>query len=330
MLSVETALEESVISGQLFIGGCSRSGTTLLGAMLGKHPDVVTTPESHFKYRVYRNLGGEIDEHNIRQALDAVIKHWRFKIWELDVDRSDILARLPRPTYAELLCRVVELYASRVGRSQARLWVDHTPENTTYGMTLLEIFPGAKFLHIVRDGRGVASSIMPLDWGPNTIIRTAHWWVESVAYGLALERVLSPERITRIQYEKLVREPEDTMKAVCDFIGIGYDPSMLESTGFRVPRYTASQHELIGQKPDTDRVTRWQRALTGRQVELFEHESRDFLAYLGYPLLYPRNRRGPSIGELVADTLGEAWRSGFFNNFRWLRRAAPLWYRRHG
>ncbi len=315
------------ITAQVFIGGCSRSGTTLLGAMLGRHPAVITTPESHFKYRVYREMGGEIEAGDLGRVLEAVIKHWRFRIWELEVDSSEILRELDRPGYAALLCRLVERYAIRTGANEARIWVDHTPENATYATTLLEIFPEARFLHIVRDGRGVAASIVPLDWGPNTITRAAHWWVESVSYGLALEKLLPPERIMRVQYETLIRDPVACMEATSDFLGIDYQPSMVESTGFKVPRYTASQHELIGQRPDSERATRWKQTLTRRQVELFEHESRDFLPYLGYPLLYPGNRRGPTPFERAGETLAELWRTALSNNLRWLRRAAPLWFR---
>lgn len=320
-------MEEAGISQQLFIGGCSRSGTTLIGAMLGNHPAVITTPESHFKYRVYRDFGGQIDDGNIRRALDAVIRHWRFRIWELDVDRADILARISRPTYAELLCRIVERYAEQTGSPGARIWLDHTPENTTYGTTLLEIFPQARFVHIVRDGRGVASSILPLDWGPNTVTRAARWWVESVSYGLALEKWLPPEQIMRVHYEILIREPVESVRAISEFAGINFDPSMVESTGFKIPRYTAPQHELIGKRPDSDRITRWQKTLTGRQIELFEHESRDFLPYLGYQLQYPGNKRGPSLGERAVEALLETWRTNVANNIRWLLRAAPLVFR---
>ena len=316
-----------MISAQVFIGGCSRSGTTLLGAMLGRHPAVVTTPESHFKYRVYRALGGEIGASEIGNALEAVAEHWRFRIWELPVDSDEILQELNRPSYAALLCRLVERYAIQAGKNDAYIWVDHTPENATYATTLLEIFPEARFLHIVRDGRGVAASILPLDWGPNTITRAAHWWVRSVSYGLALERMLPAERIMSVQYETLTREPVARMRAISDFLGIDYQPSMVESTGFKVPRYTAPQHELIGREPDSDRATRWKQILTRRQVELFEHETRDFLPYLGYPLLYPNNRRGPTLSERAGETAGELWRTAVSNNVRWLRRAATLWFR---
>lgn len=50
------------IKQQIFIGGCSRSGTTLLGAMLGAHSDIICSPESHFKIDVLRVLAkGKID-----------------------------------------------------------------------------------------------------------------------------------------------------------------------------------------------------------------------------------------------------------------------------
>ena len=140
---------------QLLIGGCSRSGTTLLGGMLGGHPEAITTPESPFKIHPlaasYRRRGGHLRESDIA----AVIADWFFAIWGIRVSVAELISGQPAPTPASVMQRLVQFYASRHGKGRFRYWVDHTPANIRYAATLLDCFPEARILHLVRDGRAV-------------------------------------------------------------------------------------------------------------------------------------------------------------------------------
>src|SRR4030042_6706340 len=70
----------------VFIGGHPRSGTTLLGDLVGSHSDCICTPESQFKVSVYRrlNLHGNAAP-DLGEATEMIKKHWRFRIWALDI-----------------------------------------------------------------------------------------------------------------------------------------------------------------------------------------------------------------------------------------------------
>jgi hypothetical protein len=316
------------IDRQIFIGGCSRSGTTLLGAMLGAHSDCICPPESHFKISVLSMCGRDKDAVDVQTALSLIQRHWRFKIWELDIDPTELPEKELGTSYPRLLGWIVARYAERLGKSGASIWVDHTPANIGDGPTLLGMFPRAKIIHIVRDGRAVAGSIMGLDWGPNTIIKTARWWLDAVAYGLALETLLKEKgekQITRVRYEDLVTAPEETLGRLCDYLGIDYQPQMAMASGFKPPRYTASQHTLIGKEPDAGRATRWETNLTPRQIEIFESRGHDFLNYLGYPLRYGLKARPPSLAERGIAGATEICRDQITNRIRWLVRSYPLW-----
>jgi hypothetical protein len=267
--------------------------------------------------RSCRTQDGEID---LERALRMIRIHWRFKLWGIDVDPS----RAPTGSYVELLDWLVEAYARQRGMT-GDIWVDHTPENVNYATALLELFPRAKIVHIVRDGRAVANSILPLDWGPNTIVEAAPWWQANVREGLALEGLLPPEQIVRIVYEDLVRAPEETVRRLCLELDLAYEPRMLRADGFQPPGYTASQHELIGRRPDPERATRWKKTLTARQVEMFEGLAGDLLAQLGYPLIYGSQARPPTFVEQGAAELKELVRGDIVNGIRWLIRSYPLW-----
>jgi len=313
------------IEQQIFIGGCSRSGTTLLGAMLGSHKKIICTPESHFKIDVLRLLA--LSEGTLKRAevLDFISRHWRYKIWQVPLPDPTIATSSNHASFSSIMSAVVQQYAFQQGKPQASIWVDHTPENISYARTLLKQFPQAKFIHIVRDGRGVAASIMPLDWG---IIKASRWWLRMVSFGLAAESAFNNDRIMRVKYEALVSNPEEVLRPLCQFLDLDYEPRMLNATGFNPPTYTTKQHTLIGQKPDTQIASSWEQKLSQRQIEIFENQTRDYLTYLGYPLHFGLKAKAPTFWEIQKDKFKELIKGEIGNKINWLIRSYPVWLSR--
>ncbi len=161
------------------------------------------------------------------------------------------------------------------------LWIDHTPANIRNVTKLVEHFGDAKFVHIVRDGRAVASSVLPLEWGPNNILDVADWWLGKLSFGLAACSVM-PDKVRMIKYEALVEHPERELPSLCNFLGIAYSERMLTGQGFHVPGYTRRQHALVGRKPDISRLYDWREKLTAREVEMFEFKAGELLRLMGY------------------------------------------------
>lgn len=267
----------------IFICGCGRSGTTLLGSLLGSHSNCIATPESQF---IFDLIQGSHLSANITIEPDQVIKqlskHWRFKLWNLKLSTNDFKIKEIN-TYSELIQFIVNTYASQNDKPNASYWIDHTPEHIQHIATLMKLFPEAKFIHIIRDGRAIASSVLNLDWGGlHTIPQIAQWWVRQIGYGLAAENYLGKAISKQVKYENLLLKPEETLKEICTFIGINYQVKMLKGNDYKVPSYTESQHKLIGTKPDSKQITIWKKRLSSRQIEIFESSTQDILSYLGY------------------------------------------------
>lgn len=280
----------------IFIGGVGRSGTTMLGSMLGLHPYHVCVPETSFKTKLFR-LYDESGATGIPiETILRVLRHERkFKVFEIE----SLLSRQVREEigYTQLMETIVRLYGSRVGKSDARVWIDHTPSNIRYAPELFNRHPGAQLVHIVRDGRAVVASVLPLDWGSNTIYDAARHWVEGLAYGLAAE-LWSPDRVVRVRYEDLVIEPGATLKGLCARLGIGYLEEMLTGRGFLVPRSHGATHALVGRQPDPTRIDSWRERLGRREIEIFESIAGPMLCYLGYQTIYGTRSRSISRSEL--------------------------------
>lgn len=259
----------------------------MLGAMLGGHSRCVCVPESQFiEYQLARaDFKPELVEP--RQTLAEILSNSRYRLlWRLQIDPTTVDVREMGSTYAEVLCWLVRAYGQGLGKATAPIWVDHTPTNFRRGLTLLRMFPDARFIHLVRDGRGVAASVLPLDWGPNSIVHAAEFWMARCAFGLAAELELGAERVLRVRYEDVLVDPEATLRRIATFAGLEYEPGLVAGVGHQPTRYNEHQHRLVGHAPDRSRADGWQRVLSARQVEIFEAEVGEFLNELGYQPQY--------------------------------------------
>lgn len=304
---------------QVFVCGCPRSGTTMLGAMLGTHSRCIATPESSF---LFRALAGGLSKGKEFAAVDAIRwmrSHPKFKFWRLGMD-SDATSHCVESRSVEgLFTWLVREYARRRGKPDADIWIDHTPAFVLRVSTIVTCFPAAKILHLVRDGRAAAASVIKLDWGPNTVAQAAKWWLSNVAHGLAAEALFGNNKVMRVHYERLVLNPAATLQEICRFAQIDFQPEMVSGQGFEVPQFSRTQHVLVGQTPCRDRLNDWERVLSTRQVEIFESIAMEMLSGLGYELKYGICARKQSKSERICYVAKEISAS-VINRWRHYRR----------
>ncbi len=264
-----------MIDQVVFIGGCGRSGTTMLGSILGGHKDCIATPESQFKTTEINELIKALSEKKYSQIISLLEGNFRFNFWKIKLKKEDLFEVKDIHGLFDVL---ISLYSTQ---DEGSVWIDHTPVNIREGITLNKVFKKCKFIHIVRDGRAVFSSVKDLDWGPNSVYAGAKWWVESISYGLALELCKDVE-VLRVRYEDLVLNSESELERICDFIGIKYSQGCFGNKVFKVPAYTINQHSSVGLSPVRNKVDNWKGNLTNRQIEVFEYVTSDMLSYFGY------------------------------------------------
>jgi hypothetical protein len=272
--------------------------------MLGTHPDCLATPEAKFNAVAYRQSFQEHGAFDLASSFENIRMHWSFQVFGVGLEAADHLRKDPNASYTDLVMWIVQEYGRKVGKEQISLWIDHTPSNILHARALLDLYPDAKLLHLVRDGRAVAASVMKLDWGPNTVDRAAQWWVYMLAHGFAAELHYGPERVMRVSYENLVSNPAATLQAVSTFLGIEYDEGMVNGSGFQSPAFASLGHDLIGSRPDNSRIGAWREELNAREIEIFENIGGAVLQYLGYTLLHRgRARRMSETERLKALTV---------------------------
>lgn len=259
----------------ILIGGCGRSGTTLLRVILDSHPNLCCGPESNLF------LVGK----SHRLSLEEIA----FK-FDLSVPRI-IEIEQASTSLAEFIDRFFAAYAAARGKPR---WAEKTPKNVTALDFIFAHFPNAKFLHVIRDGRDVACSLrthprhkvvndqlVPLNtrnpWEPG-VLR----WVEDVRAGLPFR---TDPRYREIRYEDLVTSPEPTLRVLLEFIGEPWHDNVLH---FHAERGSSRDVRKFPQNPEairplySDAVGKWRTEMTSAEAEFFRVHGGPLLIELGY------------------------------------------------
>ena len=188
----------------VFVIGCPRSGTSVLSWALAEHANFWTGPESDFLITLF---GGGRLYGAYKQAFDRSDSGW---LRQQEVGFAEFAANIGLGAEA--------LFASR---SAGARWIDATPGHTLMVPALLSLFPSASFLHIVRDGRAVVSSMMSSGFDVHWVsdfAEACRAWVHYVRKGLEATGA-NPDRTLEVRHEHLVRRPRSELKRVFAFLG---------------------------------------------------------------------------------------------------------------
>jgi hypothetical protein len=168
-----------------------------------------------------------------------------------------------------------------VGEGKIR-WGDKTPYYVLHIPKLLDWFPRAQIIHLIRDGRDVALSLFARqkDFGVYNTYFAAKYWQQYVETGRADGALLSAAQYLEARYEDLLRDPRAALVRICDFLGEQFAESLVDFKKSGQPGKTP----LLQKPVQVDNVEKWRRRLTLTQVRVFEAAAGTTLERLGYPL----------------------------------------------
>ena len=238
-------------SGPIFIVGNSRSGTTMLAQILGRHSQIFSFNELHFFEQLWTPEDAEkeiskVEGIELARRLLAIQREGFLeysKLSEFTIDTAEILARLNQSvklTKALIFAKFIEYEIARGGKS---IGCEQTPRNVFYINDIRQLFPNARFINIVRDPRAVLLSqknkwrlkqlgleSIPLKevvraWSNYHPFVMAKLWHAGVVVALSSKK--GYDDIINVQFEKLVQEPELTVGNICSWLGIEFAPDML-------------------------------------------------------------------------------------------------------
>ncbi|MEA2352240.1 MAG: hypothetical protein QOJ14_654 [Thermoleophilaceae bacterium] len=266
-----TARADPLEDRLLFVVGARRSGTNWVERMLTAHPDVVAMPSETNLFAMWVEPLQERMQHS-SPGSPAPGKTF--------MPRAAFLAAV-----RAMLDRVFEDSLERFGTG-ARYLLERTPHHADQLTLIAEVYPGARAVHLVRDGRAVARSLLAMDWGPDTMEGAAAEWRTSVMAARAARELLG-QRYLELRYERALADPGAAADELFGWLGLELTDAIRE----QVMREATSEYNVDPSTPGV-RADKWRDQLTEEQVRVFERVAGDQLDSLGYERALPRGGSG--------------------------------------
>jgi SAM-dependent methyltransferase len=256
----------------ILIFGVPRSGTTLLRTILNCHPHIACGPEAPWL--------ADHASHNVMALCESLTKGELSYTQNFSVSQAQAMSRL---------CQLVDGLFTDFAASQGKhRWAQKTPDDCLYVDFFTQLFPEAKYLHIIRHPLDVALSTARIPehrkglspWHEKNMMLETHcpvtntlfhavlrWrrWNDQVRAGLHAVDSL------QVSYETLVTEPQKTFAALFGFLGEPFSPEILDYRRFNTifPSWEEGSADVrLAGKITPSRIGRWKKELTPEEVRL--------------------------------------------------------------
>lgn len=244
-------MSENMDERMFFVIGSPRSGTTMLMRMLNVHNDIYSRPEPHLLTPL-AHLGyyGYVDKAPYDQFQAA--QSTKQFVEALPGRENDYIEALR--AYTDIL------YGRMLEPTSKRFFLDKTPAYALILPFITTIYPNAKYVVLTRHPFAIfssfAKSFFDNDWEAahefNPILER---YIPAIASFIRKEEV----PFYHVPYERLVADPEKELQAMCETIGMDYDPGMvnygdktLDTQGLGDPIGVAKD-----KRPNTKSVNKW-------------------------------------------------------------------------
>lgn len=252
----------------LFSGGTGRSGTTIIGRLLSRHSKIALSKPAEIKFLTSGNglldlhLGRKVGRYKRLLVTDRLhLERFKYRLrndwWEREAKTGGAAGLLQGLTMEELdlLCDQIrntfgdsKLFATRqfmsnfidmqLGATTKTMWIDTTPINLYRAAEISEFLPGSRFIHMVRDGRDVISSVIRERWGPKDYESGLAWYRKRM-HRILENSVKLQDRVLTLSIENLViNEREKSIHKLLSFLELHdenrfrefFDSALLESS----------------------------------------------------------------------------------------------------
>lgn len=275
-----------MISTPFFIVGAARSGTTLFAMMLNSHSRIAIPYESHFipdYYRRRESLGDLKNNANDRiNLVNSILAEPFVARWDKRVEPGDV----DTGKCTSLEETIDQIYTAYARKHSKPTWGDKTPAHISEIHILNRMFPSAKFIHIIRDGRDVALSFIKRSWGISDFMTALTDWEQKVDCARKVLCMLPETQRMDLRFEDLVSSPEAEIRRVTDFLGIDFEERMIESYCEKAPGYVGKLmkiHPHLSERPSSAQAFKWVKSLHPADQAIAFDIAGELLKELGYP-----------------------------------------------
>lgn len=284
-----------IVNPYVFVVGCPRSGTTLLQRMLDNHPQLTVANDTHFITRAIKTTLRRNPDPKMEPGLLEEVLNYR-RTYRLGLEDSDIArAAADSDTYADFVSR---LYTLRGAMRQKMFSGEKTPDYCRQIPALHALFPGSRYIHIVRDGRETALSTLGWAtdnkgpgkwalWRDDPVGTCALWWRWQVGLGDRDGTALPDGLYHQLRYEDLVTHPHQQLQKIAAFLDLPYSEDMVNYHAGKT-RHEAGLSAKSAWLPPVQGLRDWRADMSPEDIGVFEGIAGGMLTRFGYDCLEQR------------------------------------------
>ena len=278
---------EGTFQGPICIGGMQRSGTSLIRATVGSHPDIALFQwDIGFwvdSYPGYRPLWGNTDNmvlaKHILYSLSASGNKQAYDLLDHKPDLEKVYRRFIESGVADT--KDYDLFIGKINQAffqeyfklrNRKIWGFKTPGNEFYAHPIDKAFPSVRFIHVIRNIHSTVSSMKKLNWlapEDEALVEYVLQWYRSLER-LLMNRERFPGRYLPINYENFVADPEFYLRLICWFIGTEFSSDMEKMQRHPQWQGSSSAFELSSKQISQHIASREISNLTGHEYQLIE------------------------------------------------------------
>lgn len=254
----------------VFIGGCERSGTTLLRVMLDTHPNIHCGPEAKI---IAKTIPCWMRQR--KANTDVLRDYYHFTDGTIDALYRDIILSA----------------ISRGHTLKTRRLAEKSPQNVFYYRQIRALFPASPIVNVVRDGRDVVASLLEMDWTDSRgrrldfttdLTAACRRWLSAIqAARMFSSGPLAPPYL-QIRYEDLVCRPRETLTPLLAMLGESWEEGLLAFHQVDRELGTESSAGPVQETLATDRIGRWKTKFSAAELAVIKRHLRETLVELGY------------------------------------------------
>jgi len=240
----------------VFCVGARRSGTWWLQRILMSHPDVAEVPSETYLFSRGLVPLGDRFQHEVKGSLQVGSVY------------------MQRAAYIEALRHFCDAVFAPFLEGRHYL-VERTPEHALALDLIGEVYPDARVVHIIRDGRDVARSLVSQPWGPTTVAEAADEWRSSITTARAAAASLAHYR--EVRYEALLADPARELSDLYTWLGLDVSPAVLDPA-------VQEAAVLANMDPSAPGVAtgKWRHAWSPADLAAFDEVAGSLIDELGY------------------------------------------------
>ncbi len=277
-----------ISKGIQFIG-TQRSGSNLLRVMMEQSPQIAAPHPPHLLhiFMPLLHLYEPLNESNYTLLVSDMVDYVNANPvpWDaVEFDKAEIVAQSKHHHIFEVFRLIYEAVAKS---KHADYWCCKSMQNLYYSQAMEAYGLNLKYIFLYRDGRDVALSFKKAIVGDKHIYHLAKQWKEEQDICIELHKQYGNGKVFLLNYEKLVAEPEDCVRSLCNFLSIEYRDDMMqfyESSSSKAAAASGDMWKNLEKPVMKDNTQKFLKELSMEEIAIFETVAGDTLEALGYSL----------------------------------------------